>query len=102
MAYYRETLIPSIAQGSTDPLRAWTAYGLRLAELAHDGRTVSIDATGRARSFEHFEVEALVLHLPDEKRARAVLVQLPPEPSKAQRATYSWLVAGRNRLPDEN
>jgi len=100
VTYYRDILIPSIAAGTAEPLPAWTAYGLRLAELAHEGRTVAIDATGRSKAFEEFEPESLVLHLPEEKRARALLVQLPPKPSKAQRASYSWLVAGRNKLPD--
>lgn len=112
VAYYRDTLIPSIADGSAEPLPAWTDYGVRLAELAHDGRTVSIDATGRARPREGpgegpragpgegWDPNALVLHLPEEARTRAVLVQLPPEPSAAQRATWTWLVAGKYSLPD--
>jgi len=100
VTYYRETLITSIAQGAADPLPAWTAYGLRLAELAHSGRAVAIDTTGRSKAYDAFEANALVLHLPDEKRARALLVQLPPQPSRAQRATYAWLVAGRNKLSE--
>ena len=100
VTYYRDTLIPSIASGSVEPLPAWTAYGLRLAELAHDGRPVSIDATGKSTPMSDFDGDALVLFLPEEKRTRAVLVQLPPTPSGAQKATYSWLVAGRNKLPD--
>jgi len=100
VSYYRETLIPSIAEGSAEPLPAWTDYGRRLAELTEPGRTVSIDASGRASEWEAWEPDALALHLPDEARTRAILVQLPPELSAAQRATYSWLVAGRNKLPD--
>ena len=100
VAYYRETLIPSIADRSAEPLPAWTDYGRRLAELAEAGRTVSIDASGRSTDWEGWEPDALVLHLPEEARTRAILVQLPPEPSAAQRATYTWLVAGRNKLPD--
>jgi len=100
VSYYRETLIPSIAEGDADPLPAWTAYGLRLAELAAEGRTVAVDATGRASAWEAWEIDALVLHLPEERRTRAILVQLPPEPSPAQRATWAWLVDGRNKLPD--
>lgn len=100
VAYYRDTLIPSIADGSAEPLPAWTLYGKRLAELAHAGRTVGIDASGRSRAWDGWVPGELVLHLPEEARARALLVQLPPDPSRAQRATYSWLVAGRNKLPD--
>jgi len=100
VAYYRDTLIPSIADRSSDPLPAWTLYGKRLAELTHEGRTVAIDVTGRSQAWEAWVADELVLHLPEEARTRAVLVQLPPDPSDAQRATYSWLVAGRNKLPD--
>jgi hypothetical protein len=100
VAYYRDTLIPSIADGSAEPLPAWTLYGKRLAELAHEGRTVAVDASGRSKAWEGWDPTELVLHLPEEARTRALLVQLPPRPSDAQRATYSWLVAGRNKLPD--
>lgn len=100
VAYWRDTLIPSIADGDAEPLAAWTLYGKRLAELSHEGRTVAIDASGRSTPWEMWEPDALVLHLPEEKRARALLVQLPPDPSRAQRATYAWLVGGRNKLPD--
>lgn len=98
--YYRETLVPTVAAGDVDPLEAWTGYGLRLAELSAEGRTVSIDRTGRSTAHETYDAEALVLHLPEAPRVRALLVQLPAAPSDAQRATYSWLVAGKNRLPD--
>jgi len=100
VSYYRDTLIPSIADGSSEPLPAWTEYGRRLAELTEPGRTVEVDPSGRASEWERWKQDALVLHLPEEARTRAILVQLPPEPSAAQRATYSWLVAGRNKLPD--
>ena len=100
VAYYQDTLIPSIAEARVEPLPAWTLYGKRLAELAHEGRTVAIDVTGRSSAWESWAPDALVLHLPEEARTRAVLVQLPPEPSAAQKATYAWLVAGRNKLPD--
>jgi hypothetical protein len=100
VAYYRDTLVPTVAKGDVDPLEAWTGYGLRLAELSAEGRTVSIDRSGRSKAHENHDPEALVLHLPDAPRERALLVHLPADPSAAQRATYSWLVAGRNKLPD--
>jgi hypothetical protein len=101
VAYYTETLIPEVASGRTDPLVAWTDYGRRLAEALVPGRTVSIDETGRAYPYERHVPGWLVLHLPEDKSARALLVGLPPVLSDAQRATYDVLVAGKQRLSGE-
>ena len=57
-----------------------------------------IDATGRARPWEGPTAKELVLHLPDARNGRALLVGLPAELSDAQRATYDVLVAGKQRL----
>ena len=97
--HYRETLVPSIASGEADPLTAWRDYGLRLAELTAEGRTVAVDGTGRAHPYsEDAPADRLVLHVPD-SGTRALLVALPPEPTAAQRATYRLLVRGKQRLP---
>ena len=98
VAYYNETLIPEVAGGKRDPLEAWTEYGRRLAEALAPGRTVGIDETGLAHPWERHLPGQLVLHLPDEKGARALLVGLPPTLSDAQRATYDVLVAGKQRF----
>ena len=96
VTYYRDTLVPSVAGGQVDPLVAWTEYGRRLAELAAPGRTVSIDPTGRSEPYEApVSQERLVLHMPDARKGRALLVALPREISPAQRACYDWLVRGR-------
>ena len=100
VAYYRSTLVPSIADGRTDPIEAWRDYGLLLARLTSPGRAVAVDATGRSRAYEPPGHAAdMVLHLPDRSRDRAILVALPPEPSPAQHATHRWLVAGARALP---
>jgi hypothetical protein len=96
-AYYTETLIPQVARGEREPLEAWTEYGRRLAVALAPGRTVGIDETGSARPWEG-GLDRLVLHLPDENGARALLVGLPPQLSDAQRATYDVLVAGKQRF----
>lgn len=98
VAYYTSTLLPEVAAGEREPLEAWTEYGRRLAEALAPGRTVGIDATGRAHPWERHEPDRLVLHLPDEKGARALLVGLPPTLSDAQRAAYDVLVAGKQRF----
>jgi hypothetical protein len=59
---------------------------------------VSIDASGRAHPYESPDLDRLVLHLPDQKGMKALLVGLPPELSSAQRATFDVLVAGKQRL----
>jgi hypothetical protein len=97
VAYYKETLIPGVAAGDADPLRAWTEYGRRLASALAPGRTVTVDATGLAHEYEDAELDGLVLHLPDERGGRALLVGLPPSLTPAQRATYRVLVEGKQR-----
>lgn len=97
VAYYRDTLIPDVAGGKRNALDAWTEYGRRLATALAPGRTVSVDATGFAHEYSGPEPDRLVLHLPDEKGARALLVGLPSTLSPAQRATYDVLVEGRQR-----
>ena len=99
VAYYQNTLVPSIANGEADPLEAWRDYGLLLARLAGPGRAVAIDATGRARAFEPgCDAADMVLHLPERSRDRPILVALPPDPTPAQLATHQWLVAGARAL----
>lgn len=99
VAYYGETLVPSIAEGGADPLAAWTEYGRTLAELQAAGRTVAVDPTGRAEPYDApVQPDRLVLHLPETRKERPLLVGLPATLSDAQRATYDWLVQGRRRL----
>jgi hypothetical protein len=97
VSYYRDTLIPEVASGTVDPINACTEYGRRLAAASSPGRTVSIDDTGVAREYVGPDRDGLVLHLPDNAGARALLVGLPPTLSAAQRATYHVLVEGRQR-----
>ena len=83
------------------PVHVVSAASNRVLDpLRHDlapGRTVAIDETGRASPYEKPTRTDLVLHLPDAKGTRALLVGLPAEPSPAQRATYDVLVAGKQR-----
>jgi len=98
--HFRDVLVPTVASGESDPLWAWREYGRLIAELTTVGRTVAIDESGRSQPFQSDSpLDQLVLHLPDAKGGRAILVSLPPTPSPAQRATYDLLVAGKHRLP---
>lgn len=99
VTYYTDTLIPEVAGGEGDPLAAWTEYGRRLAEAVSPGRTVAVDGTGRAHPYRAPAArDHLVLHLPEAKGARAILVGLPGELTPAQRAAYDVLVAGKLKL----
>lgn len=98
VSYYGDTLIPRVAAGEGDPLAAWTEYGRRLAEAMAPGRTVAIDPSGLAHAYEDpAPGDRLVLHLPDGKGGRAILVGLPSELSSAQRAAYDVLVSGKQK-----
>lgn len=99
--YYQDELIPSIAEADTDPLQAWRAYGLLIAQMTVPGRAVAIDPSGRSRPIASTgTTDDLVLHFPDAGSAPPLLVGLPPKPSSAQMATHRWLVAGRRALAE--
>ena len=101
VGHFQDVLVPSIAAGEVEPLRAWRDYGRLIAEVTAPGRTVAIDETGRASPFDdESPMDYLVVHLPETKGIRPLLVSLPPTPSKAQRATYELLVAGKHKLPE--
>jgi hypothetical protein len=100
--YYREALIPSIVDESADPVDAWHAYGCELATLTAPGRAVEIDETGRSHPYRPpTPSDRMVVHLPDGKAWRALVVGLPSELSDAQQAAYDLLVAGRQKLEEE-
>jgi hypothetical protein len=92
-AYFEEELIPAVARDDTDPLAEWVEYGRMMAALATPGRTVQIDATGRATDYVRpVPSDALVLHLPERTTEPALVVSLPASLSPAQRAHYDLLV----------
>jgi hypothetical protein len=98
--YYQEVLVPSLARG-VDPLPAWTEYGRRLALLTAPGRTVMVDPAGVADPYvEPAPLDRLVLHLPEARGSanRALVVALPANLTRAQRAHYELLVSGRLTL----
>lgn len=97
--YYRETLIPQVAAGDGDPMDQWREYGRFIAELTAPGQTVEVDATGVRHPYEPpTDPDRLVLHIPEARNRRALLVGLPGKPSRAQMATYDLLVLGKQKL----
>ena len=98
VARYEVQIVEAVGRGEADPLEAWLAFGLELAAAAAGpGRSVAVDATGRATPLEgRPRWDQMVLYLPD-GRGRAVPVSLPPELSDAQRAALDLLVKGKVR-----
>jgi len=92
---YQEDLEPSIADGTADPLAAWLGYGRWLAGRFADGHAVTIDRSGRARPLDEAvqpDDGSLVIHLPADARAAALLLAEPRKPSEPQRMTIELLV----------
>lgn len=96
LAYFSDTLVPTVAADDSDPLAEWLEFGRVLGELTEPGRTVQIDPGGRARPYARpVPPDALVLHLPERAGRAALLLGLPPELSPHQRASYDLLVRQR-------
>ena len=92
VAYFEEKLIPAVAREGSDPLAEWLEYGRVLASST-PGRTVQIDAAGRAADYASpVAADALVLHLPEVSTQAALVVGIPARLSPAQRAAYDLLV----------
>ncbi len=103
VAYYRDELLPSIVDATADPIEAWLAYGCKLAALTAPGRTVEIDPSGRAHAYQPpTPGDRMVVHLPDGKGWRALVVGIPKALTTAQQATYDLLVSGRQKLREES
>ena len=97
LRYFEETLIPTVAGEGSDPVAEWLEYGRMLASLAVPGRTVQIDAGGRARDYARpVPLEAMVLHLPETASRPALVLGIPPKLTPAQRASYDLLVKQSN------
>ena len=95
LTYFEQTLIPTVADESSDPLAAWLEYGRHLATLSAPGRTVQIDASGRSGDYAPpVPLDALVLHLPEQSSRPAIVVGIPAQLSPPQRAAYALLVKG--------
>ena len=97
--YYDAVLVPDIASGRVEPLQAWRSYGRTLAALTAPGTTVDVDRSGLSRPHDsEGSGDQLVVHIPDARNLKAILVGLPIELSTAQKATFDFLVRGRQKL----
>lgn len=101
VAGFQESVLAAIGDRGADPLSSWLQFGRELAERLYPGRDVVIDETGRARALAPPPSwRDLILHLPDDQRAKGVVVGLPPELTRAQRASVDLLARGSVRLPN--
>ena len=99
LRYFEDRLLPVVADEASDPLIEWAAYGKRLGELTGSGKTMSIDATGRARPYETgMSPTELVLHLPNDTNTAALPLLVPRELSMPQRASFGLLVSRARAL----
>lgn len=89
---FEEEVRPAL-EASGDPLGEWLAYGRWLAERLAPGRDVAVDPTGRSRELgDALPPEgALLLHLPDGTRRRALELGLPAEPTEFQQEARELL-----------
>lgn len=89
---YREDVVPAIADGATDPIEAWLAYGAWLAGRFGGGRLVRLDETGFASAAEPEPIPGhVLLYLPEGAGDPAIPLLHPAEPSPAQRAALELL-----------
>lgn len=90
---YEEEVGPAAGEAD-DPVRPWIEYGRWLADALIDGRAVAVDRTGRARDLAEGAPPpegALLLHLPESTRRRALELAVPAEPTDYQEAARELL-----------
>lgn len=82
---FEDEVQPAV-EASDDPLAEWIGYGRWLAEKLAPGRDVAVDPTGRSEELGDGSPPegALVLHLPESTRRRAMELALPAEPTEFQ------------------
>ncbi len=101
VAAFQHSVIEAIADRGAEPLVTWLEFGLDLAWRLSPGRDVVVDETGVAAPFEPPPSwRSLILHLPEDPRARAFVIGLPPKPTRAQQACVALLAHGSVRLPE--
>jgi hypothetical protein len=89
---YEDELVPSIADGSANPLDEWISYGGWLCDQLYDGRLVCVDASGRSTPLEGpLPAGAMALYLPGRDDQATILLAAPESLSHHQTATRDLL-----------
>jgi len=97
---YEALVVSRLEDPAADPVTCWLDYGRRLADLAAAGRCVRVDAEGRSAADDGSTTEpALLLQLPADESAAAIVIAQPREASAAQRATVALLSDRQQALP---
>jgi hypothetical protein len=90
---FEQVLVPAAASEHCDPLVAWIEYARWLSDRLAHGRAVRIDATGLASPASgEPERGMLLVHLPDEQKAHAMVLLAPRQLSSPQQETIRLLV----------
>lgn len=96
--HYEGVVVPRLLQ-AVDPAGEWIAFGLTLATLSGPGRAVAVDGTGRSAEWRGgYAPGTLVLFLPEDRQAAAMILASPAAPTAAQSATIDLLVSKRLSL----
>lgn len=88
---YRKQVEEATADAD-DPVAVWVDYGVWLADRLEPGTLKAIDENGRAsEAGAPPPLGPMLLHLPDDSKASAVVLAMPSVPSPAQSETASLL-----------
>ena len=91
VARYR-TEVEEKAQASSEPLGVWLAYGAWLAGQIEPGDLITISKTGRATpAAGPPPMGPMLIHLPEARNRRGLVIAMPSSPSDAQRETAALL-----------
>ena len=89
---FNETLVPDVADGRVPPLEAWLAYASWLCDRIRPGKIIAVDDSGRASDGPAaLSAGTVLLHLPDDASAPAIVVGMPSEPTASQQVTVELL-----------
>ena len=89
---YENELLPSIADGSANPVDAWISYGSWLCDQLYQGYVVCVDRSGRSTPLDGpLPPGGLAMYLPNKDDQPTILLAMPESPSHHQAATRDLL-----------
>lgn len=92
VARYRDRVEPAVEDPGRDPVEVWLAYGRWLAERLSPGEVRAVGPDGRADPVgDGAPPGSLLLHLPDDRKERAICLAMPAAPTDPQKETADLL-----------